>query len=50
MWFIPGCELMKMTDNDGTVDNCHPNDLGFLSMASVLGDVIKNILEDKYDL
>jgi len=50
VWFIPGCELMKMTDNDGTVDNCHPNDLGFASMASVIGDVIKNILEDKYDL
>ncbi|MBQ4518057.1 MAG: hypothetical protein II997_05685 [Clostridia bacterium] len=44
VYFIPGNELMKYTDNGGTVDNDHPNDLGFASMAKVLGDTIETIL------
>ena len=49
VYFIPGNELMKYAKNEGTVDNCHPNDLGFASMAQVLGDVIEknNILKSK---
>lgn len=37
-------DLMKMAENDGTVDNTHPNDLGFASMAKVLGDALQKIL------
>lgn len=44
VYFISGQELMKYTDNDGTVDGCHPNDLGFASMAKVLGDKIEEII------
>lgn len=44
VYLIEGKELMKLAKDDGTVDNCHPNDLGFMSMADVLGDVLRNIL------
>ena len=44
VYFIPGSELMKYAGNDGTVDNCHPNDLGFHSMARVLGDLLEQLL------
>ena len=46
VYFISGKELMAMTMNEGTVDNCHPTDLGFFSMASVLGDLIETILSN----
>lgn len=35
-YFIDGPTLMKYARNDGTVDGCHPNDLGFHSMAKGL--------------
>lgn len=44
VYFIEGKALMKHAKNDGTVDNCHPNDLGFSSMASVLTKLLKTIL------
>ncbi len=33
VYFIDGRELMEYAGKDGTVDRCHPNDLGFYSMA-----------------
>lgn len=42
VYFISGFELMNMAKNDGTVDNCHPNDLGFASMAKAIGDLIEH--------
>ena len=36
VYHVFGCELMDMTENDGTVDGSHPNDLGFFSMAKRL--------------
>lgn len=44
VYFIPGPELMKYVETDGTVDGCHPNDAGFWSMAKVLGDFLENII------
>ena len=44
VYMIEGRTLMEFAENEGTVDGCHPNDLGFASMAKVLGDVLKNIL------
>lgn len=44
VYFIKGSDLMKYIENDGTVDGTHPNDIGFWSMAKVLGDVIEKIL------
>ena len=45
VYFIEGCKLMMLTNGEGTVDGCHPNDLGFFSMASVLGDLLEKNLK-----
>lgn len=45
VYFIEGTELMKYAENDGTVDGCHPNDLGFYSMAKVLIPELKNLIK-----
>ncbi len=46
VWFIDGSEMMKFPGgNEGTVDNCHPTDLGFRRMADVIGETVKEILE-----
>ena len=44
VYMIDGRALMKMAGDEGTVDNCHPNDLGFMSMAKELGDLLEKIL------
>ena len=44
VYLIDGATLMEIADTDGTVDGCHPNDLGFYSMAKALGDVLEKIL------
>ena len=44
VYLIDGQALMEIADTDGTVDGCHPNDLGFYSMAKALGDVLEKIL------
>lgn len=43
VYFIDSATLMKICKNEGTVDGCHPNDLGFFSMACALGDVLEKI-------
>ncbi|MBQ7638381.1 MAG: hypothetical protein IJS90_05750 [Clostridia bacterium] len=43
--FIDGPALMADAGNDGTVDNCHPNDLGFFSMANAVCPVLKRFLD-----
>lgn len=45
VFLIEGRELMAMAKNDGTVDNCHPTDFGFASMATVIGDLLEKILD-----
>ena len=44
VYFISGKELMQIAQNDGTVDGCHPNDLGFFSMAQAVIKVLQNVL------
>ncbi len=44
VYFIDGKTLMAVAGNEGTVDSCHPNDLGFFSMAKAVGDVLEHIL------
>ena len=44
VYFIDGQELMKYAGNDGTVDGCHPDDLGFYSMAKVLIPQLKTLI------
>lgn len=45
VYLIDGRTLMEMAGDEGTVDNCHPNDLGFMSMAKALGDVLEKVLQ-----
>lgn len=44
VYFIDNKALMSLAGNDGTVDNCHPNDLGFASMAAAVQKVLSDIL------
>lgn len=44
IYMLDGRQLMQYAGNEGTVDNCHPTDLGFASMAKVLGDLLEKIL------
>ena len=43
VYFLDNKALMSLCENNGTVDNCHPNDFGFMSMAKAVGDVIEKI-------
>lgn len=45
VYLIEGSELMELAGDIGNVDNCHPNDLGFFSMAKAVGKVLEKILE-----
>ena len=38
VWFMDGKQLMALCGDEGTVDNCHPTDFGFHSMAKAIGD------------
>ena len=44
MYFIDGPTLMAEIKDNGTVDNCHPSDSGFFSMAKAVIEVLKKIL------
>ena len=44
VYFICGEDLMQYAGDSGLVDGIHPNDLGFASMARVLGDLLEEIL------
>ncbi len=44
VYLIEGPSLMELAGNEGTVDNCHPTDLGFFSMAKALVSVLEKIL------
>lgn len=41
VYLLEGPELMALAGHEGTVDNVHPNDLGFMSMAKALGDLME---------
>lgn len=43
VYFIPSREIMRYCGNDGTVDGCHPTDLGFYSMAKAVEKIMKKI-------
>ena len=45
VYYIPGGELMKYCQHDGTVDVSHPTDYGFASMAKVFGDLLEKVLK-----
>ncbi len=43
VYFISGRELMELVEDTGTVDNCHPTDSGYFSMANAVGRTLKKI-------
>lgn len=46
VYFIPGPDLiLELVRETATVDTCHPNDSGFMSMAYVIGEQLKRILK-----
>lgn len=45
VYLIDGGSLMALAKDEGTVDDCHPNDLGFVSMAKAVGDLLEKILK-----
>lgn len=46
VYFIPGTELISEDFREvATVDNCHPNDAGFLSMALALKPLLCDLLK-----
>ena len=45
VYFIDGVKMLTLFGGDsGTVDNCHPNDLGFMCMAKSLEPVLRDLL------
>ena len=45
--FILGREMFPGCNNDFTVDNCHPTDLGFFMMAKAIGREVRRALDGK---
>jgi len=44
VYLLKGEDLTSLCGNEGTVDNCHPTDFGFASMASALIKILNKIL------
>lgn len=44
IYLLSGPELMAFCGDDGTVDNVHPTDLGFFSMANAMAPVLEKAL------
>ncbi len=47
VYYINADELMALAGDNGTVDGCHPTDLGFFSMAEAVIKVLDKIFEVK---
>lgn len=45
VYFISGDKLIETCSEEGSVDACHPTDLGFVSMAKALEEVLTTILD-----
>ena len=43
VYFIDGSLLTELCKDDGTVDNCHQTDFGFVSMANAVSRVMENL-------
>lgn len=44
VYLLDNSTLLGFGGDDGLVDNCHPNDLGFACMAKAVGDLLEKIL------
>lgn len=47
VYFISSKQLTAICKNEGTVDNLHPNDYGFYSMAKAVERVLKEIIRNR---
>ena len=48
VYYIKGCDLLDDSIAEAAlIENCHPNDCGFASMARVLGGKLKEVLKTK---
>ena len=45
VYLLSGKELATACKNEGSVDNCHPNDWGFAAMADAVYDVLKEVIK-----
>ncbi len=45
VYFIQGTDLVESVREVALVDNVHPNDAGFFSMANVIGDKLRMLLQ-----
>lgn len=45
VYFLDGGELFARYGNEGTVEGCHPNDLGFLHMAEAVEPLLAEMLK-----
>jgi hypothetical protein len=45
VYLLDAAKLTELCGDDGTVDSVHPTDLGFMSMANAVGEVIEKILK-----
>lgn len=48
IYYIDHKELTDLAGDDGLVDNCHPTDSGFLSMANALSNVIGELFQTNH--
>ena len=44
VWFINGMTLFDEINGNGTVDKCHPTDLGFWAMANKIEPILRDML------
>lgn len=47
VYLIDGPTLMAVCEDEGTIDGCHPNDFGFVSMAKAIGEVLEQIFQKR---
>ncbi len=45
VYYVDNAALTALCGNEGTVDNTHPTDFGFVSMANAFGNVFEKILK-----
>lgn len=42
--FTISCDCTKHSGDSGSVDRCHPNDLGFMCMAEAIGKIMEKVI------
>ena len=45
VYFIDGAKVMEACGDSGTVEGCHPNDLGFFFISKAVGEIVAHIFQ-----